>query len=264
MKNQLFCVFAALSLLACQGPPPTEEEVREKVGAANQALTVVKHALELLGIWPRYECGTENRLFGTQAADGLRAQLSCAQVTNGRFDDVSDAVSATFPEEGCAVGEKRLGGSADLVYSGGEDRFAARLMLDALLIDGTPVPATVGYAKCSDQATYWAQAIGSVAPDAPFAIDASATTRDGLPLIGSTDIILNGTGQVTTAPGVDRVSFFDLAYTWKEYLPHDGGLLVETSSGHTVRVHFENQFWRLGRARVQIDDEAPQVIPIIH
>jgi hypothetical protein len=92
-------------------------------------------------------------------------------------------------------------------------------------------------------------------------VDGKVATREGLPVIGGTTIILDGPGEVRHPDGIDRVTFTGLEYEIKEYLPKEGSVLIETSSGKRI---IKTTLWRLGEAEITVDDHAPVTVPIIH
>ena len=256
-------------LAACGGrPPPTKEEIDDAKGRVRAALAAAEQArriLELLGILPVYECGESERVaFVGKVADGFRRDYPCATVTTEALSN-ADAVIGTFPEAGCEVRRHSVSGKASFVYSGGSDRFELHLDGRELKVDGEPLQAKAGYGKCGDETRYWALAEGDLPkrPEIHFKVDGRAGVREGLPIIGSDTLVFDGPGEVAHPDGTDRVTFAGLHYEIGEYLPKEGTIEIDTSSGHHVRATFKTTLWRLGEAEIQVDDKEPKTVPII-
>lgn len=257
----------ALLSLAC-GRPPTQEEVEDakaRTKAALDAAQQVRRALELLGILPTYDCGEPRRSFVGKAVDQVKAELGCVTATAAELDASTDAVTLAYAAEGCTVRDYSLTGSSLFRYNGGEDRFDLEADFTETKLDGEPLRARAGYGKCSDEQRYWGAAQGPLPEheQVTFRVDGRVAAREGLPVIGGTTLLLDGEGEVTHPDGADRVTFTGLEYELKEYLPKEGELYVETSSGRRVRARFKSTLWRLGEAEVTVDDRDPVKVPIV-
>ncbi len=256
------------ALFGCGGATPTKEEVADakgRVQAAVEAADQARDALELLGILPVYECGEPRATFVGKAVDKVKVDVVCATAQTESLGAAADGVRVTFPSDGCEVKGRKLTGHALFRYSGGESRMDLEVDFRELLIDGKPLQAKGGYGTCGDEKRYWALAEGSLPSkvDQTFKVDGRVAKRDGLPVIGGTTLILDGPGEVTHAAGTDRATFTELVYEVGEYLPKEGTLLVETSSGRRVRATFKSTLWRLGEAEITIDDGEPTKVPIV-
>jgi hypothetical protein len=257
----LVSLFAA----AC-GTPPSQEEVEDaqvKVEAAAEALSQLRGALELLGLLPEYTCGEPRRHFAGKAVEDLRAKAACLSIST-QESETSDALRVDY-DQVCQVGEHRLAGTTRFELTGGEDRFELTADLRQTELDGKPVQAKAGYGTCSDEKAVWAALSGNLPrrPEVAFEIDGKVAKRDGLPLIGSPTLVLNGPGKLTRTEGVDMLTFLGLEYTVGKYLPHAGTLQIATSDGHLYQVTFSQVLWKLGKAEVQIDDHSPVTVPVV-
>ena len=132
-------------------------------------------------------------------------------------------------------------------------------------MDGAAVPARAGYTVCGDEDKAWAKAEGTLPnrPGTTFKLDGSLAKRAGAPLVGSTSFVLDGTGELSSAGGVDRITFTALEYEPGDYLPRSGVVLIETAGGRRFRARFLPVFWKLGKAEVTVDTNAPVEVPIV-
>ena len=82
MRRIACLALTALSLSACGGGAPTQEEVdaaRQRVERVVAASHQVRGALEALGIMPVYTCGEPRRAFVSTAAQDVRTRWACAR-----------------------------------------------------------------------------------------------------------------------------------------------------------------------------------------
>lgn len=259
---------AALAVVGCGGRAPTPEEVEDakaRVQAALLAGEQARAALELLGILPDYTCGEPRAAYVEALPGKLQAEFGCVTATTEALDESSDGLYATFAAEGCELKKRTLTGNALFRYSGGEDRMELEVDFRQVKLDDQPLQARAGYGTCGDEKRYWATAEGALPnhPEKGFKLDGVVAKRDGLPVIGGTTLILDGPGEVRHPDGVDRATFTGLVYELGEYLPREGQVLIETSSGHTVQAVFKNHLWRLGEAEITVDDSEPKRVPIL-
>lgn len=253
----------------CTPRVPTQAEVedsRARVEAAIRAAERVRAALELLGLLPVYTCGEPRRTFVGRAAESAQAQASCLTATAEARGDTADAIVLAFSPEGCAVRGHVVSGEAALLYNGGEERLDLAGDLYALQVDGTALRTRVGYGTCSDQDQFWAKSEGPVphVVDRTYTLDAQLRKREGIPIIGGTTLLLDGTGSVTGPAGTDQVTITALEYEIGEYLPAQGEVVVQTATGKRVRATFRTTLWRIGKMEIQIDDAQPVTVPVLH
>jgi len=241
------------------------DAARVKVEAAMEAAHQARTALELLGVLPTYTCGEAQGTFVGRAMSGLETQLACGTVTTTSQTD-GDLVLLTTPAGGCAMGNHVVEGTLQFRFALGTDTMQVELDTRRALVDGQPLPVLAGYGTCGDEDRVWVTADGMLPnrSSVSYHLDGVLKQRPGLPLVGGTTLILDGTASLTTTAGVDRVTFYELEYEVGDYLPKNGAVLVETSSGHNVRAQFLPVFWSLGLARVTVDASAPVDVPVLH
>ncbi|MHB8874497.1 MAG: hypothetical protein ACYC8T_12485 [Myxococcaceae bacterium] len=258
-------------LCACGAPQlttPSEQEVEDAKARVQQSLDSAQQArtaLELLGILPTYGCGESRAIFIGKAVANLQLRLGCVTVTTEAQTD-SDVAVVSFADAGCKVGEHSVKGKATFRYSGGEDRLDLEADFREVVVNGKPLGAKVGYGTCGDEKRYWAYVEGELPTQPPigFLVDVRVGKRDGLPIIGSTTLILDGTLELRQTVGTDKVTMTALTYEVGEYGPQEGTLLVETSSGHRIQTTFVPKLWRTGKAEVTIDSHEMVTVPVIH
>jgi len=264
-RQTLAVVTLPLALLVACSNLPSDEEVAQAEQQISEAMRFVhraRTALELLGLLPSYECGTPQRTFVGQAVESARLQMSCVTATTETAGN-ADLVKLQFPTQGCAVSGRDLSGEAVYSYSGGDERMDMEVDFHALLVGGEALPAKAGYGTCGDESRYWGQADGELSPRHPSSLSLRVGTRDGLPLIGGTTLLVDGDGRLGREAGNDLLSLSGVVYEAGEYLPKEGTLIVETASGRRFEVTFETTLWRLGKAEVAIDGKEPVTIPIV-
>lgn len=268
MTRSLGCRWLAVFLLGCGGSAPTEEEVRDarqRVEAAMEGADQVRAALELLGLLPDYDCGEPRRSFVGKAVAQAQGSVGCLTASTQAEGANADAVVLTYGA-GCTVRGRAVGGRSLLRYAGGEQRMDVEANLEETTVDQRPLLAKAGYGKCGDETRYWGAAQGALPkrPDLWVKVDGRVGAREGMPVLGGTTLVLDGPGELRHREGTDRVTFTGLEYELGEYLPKEGSVLVETSSGHRVQARFRSTFWRLGEAEVTVDDRAPARVPVVH
>jgi hypothetical protein len=268
MKTAWSALLVGLVLTGCNGEPTEQEiedaKVRTEAGLASADR--LRTVLELIGLLPTYDCGEPRRSFVGEAAEGIRTKLACATATVEAEGETGDLIRVAFPEEGCKAFGHQLTGEVLYRFSGGEDRMDLAADLGSLQIDGEPIEAEGGYGTCSDETRYWASIEGRVprTSDTSFSLDGRVAARDGIPVIGGTELVVDGPGAVTRPEGTDKVTFDGLHYEIGEYLPKDGRLLIETASGHSIEATFHSTLWRLGKAQIVVDGSDPVTVPIVH
>ncbi len=258
----------AVLATACGAEAPTKEEVdaaRATVERAVAAAHQTRGALEVLGILPVYTCGEPRRSFVGQAAQGVHARYACATATVEAHDAQTDAVVMTFDESGCDIHGLRFTGQVAFLYRGGEDLMEVHADLRGLAVDGHTVQAQVGYGTCGDETRLFADVAGSVPgrETHSFHIDGRVGLRSGLPVIGGSELVLDGPGELTGPEGTDRLTLTSLLYDVGQYLPKQGTAVLETADGRRLEAHFQEVLWRVGKVEVTIDDKEPVTVPIV-
>ena len=258
----------AVLATACGEEAPTKEEVdaaRETVERAVASAHQARGALEALGILPVYTCGEPRRSFVGRAAEGVHARYACATATVEARDDVTDAVVMTFAEGGCEVHGLRFTGQVAFLYRGGEDLMEVHADLRGLAVDGHTVQAEVGYGTCGDETRMFADVSGSVPgrEEHRFHIDGRVGMRAGVPVIGGSELVLDGPGELVGPGGTDRLTLTSLLYDVGQYLPKTGTAVLETAEGRRVEARFEEVLWRVGKVEVTIDGKEPVTVPIV-
>ena len=256
-----------LLLAACGGggaPDKAQvEQARAQVGAAVAAADQARTALELLGILPSYTCGEPQRSYVGRAAEHVQTQVACATV-HTEADETSDVLVVSFAP-GCSVRGHAVQGRVAFEYSGGDERTQLAVDLRELVVDGTPLTVRAGYGTCGDAQQVFALGEGDVPrrEGLRYVVDAQVQKRDGVPLLGSDTLVLDGGGRLTQEAGADALTLTALRYDLGEYLPREGTALLEQHDGRRLQVTFRERLWRLGEAEVQVDDHDPVRIPVV-
>jgi hypothetical protein len=266
--RRIACLSLAVLAAACGGEAPTKEEVeaaRASVERAVAAAHQARGALEVLGVLPVYTCGEPRRSFVSEAAEGVHARYACATATVEAHDAVSDAVVMRFDEGGCDIHGLRFTGQVAFLYRGGEDLMEVHADLRGLSVDGHNLQAEVGYGTCGDETRLFADVSGSVPgrEDHTFHIDGRVGLRGGVPVIGGSEMVLDGPGTLTGPDGTDRLTLTSLLYDVGQYLPKEGTAVLETADGHRLEAHFQEVLWRVSKVEVTVDDKEPVTVPIV-
>lgn len=246
--------------------PPSQSQIsdaRDVVDAASAVADQGREVLELLGLWPVYECGEPRGTFVGQVADGFALDHPCASVSTTSGSAV-DSVLLSFPPAGCDVDGLMLSGDATLLYSGGTDRLDLEVDLHALALDGAVLPWTVGYGACGDEERIWAVGEGTVPgdPSYTFAVDLTVAMQAGFPVFGSDTLVLDGDVQLDGPRGVYTGTFTALEIDVGDYLPRAGSLRLTHDSGTTVRAVFSRNLL-YGQVTLYINDHDPVTIPLL-
>jgi hypothetical protein len=258
----------AVLATACGVEAPSQEEVdaaRATVERAVAASHQARGALEALGLLPVYTCGEPRRSFVGRAAEGVQARYACATATVEPRDAQADTVVVTFAEGGCDIHGLRFTGQVAFLYTGGEDLMEVHADLRGLAVDGHAVQAQVGYGTCGDETRLFADVAGSVPgrETHTFRVNARVGMRSGLPVIGGSELVLDGPGELTGPEGTDRLTLTSLLYDVGAYLPKEGTAVLETADGHRVEAHFQEVLWRVGKVELTIDGKEPVTVPIV-
>ena len=264
-------LLALLPLLAtaCGGQEPTKAEIdaaRARVEQAVGAVAQARSALELLGVLPVYECGEPRRTFVGRASESVQARVACVTVSTESVDAATDAVVLTFSEAGCTARGHGVSGQGRFDYSGGEERMALSADLRELEVDGKALQALVGYGTCGDESSAWVRADGALPAQGghTFHVDGHVAKREGLPLIGGTELRLDGTGSLVSPAGTDTLTLTGVLYELGGLAPKEGEVLVESAEGGRVKATFRPGLWRAGKMELVIDDGEPVTVPIVH
>jgi hypothetical protein len=258
----------AVLATACGEEAPTKEEVeaaRATVERAVAAAHQVRGALEVLGVLPVYTCGEPRRSFVSRVAEGVHVKHACATATVEARDAVTDAVVMTFANGGCDIHGLRFTGQVAFLYRGGEDLMEVHSDLRGLAVDGHGVEAQVGYGTCGDETRVFANVAGGVPgrADHRFHIDGRVGMRAGVPVIGGSELVLDGPGTLTGPEGTDTLTLTSLLYDVGQYLPKEGTAVLETAEGRRVEARFQEVLWRVGKVEVTIDGKEPVTVPIV-
>ncbi|MCK8502386.1 hypothetical protein [Myxococcus fulvus] len=266
--RSLFSLSVVVALLSgCGGEPPEElvQSAKAKVERAAAVGHLTRGALEVLGLMPVYTCGEPRRGFLDYATVDLSQRLACATTTVESLDAVTDGVVVTFSGPDCQVHGLGLSGRVFFRYRGGEDRMEVEADLRQLRVEGVVLPAEVGYGTCGDLTSVWVKAEGDLPgrEGHTLRMDAKVTKRPGMPLLGGSSLLLDGTGELRGPDGVDKLTLTTLQYEVGEYLPKEGRAILETADGHHVEASFKPVLWRVGKVELTVDDYSPVTVPIV-
>ncbi len=273
----LAAVLAATTLACGASKPPQSDldDAKAKVQAVLAGSNVALQALEMLSLLPSYQCGEPRGTVVGKAVDQLRAAYpvpatgpGCGTVTTAA-GATGDTVSLEFPTAGCKVRGHTWAGTATFQYAqlgDAIDRYDLAGDLRALSIDNRLIPARVGYTVCDGLTRYSVMAEGTVPGhnNLQFTIDGNVGVRDGLPVIGDKEILIDGPGTLTSSAGTDRLTLTDLDYVIGNYLPKTGTILLETAKGRTIKAVFTEGDWSLGQMQITVDDYAPVTLPVLN
>lgn len=280
--RKLGLMLVGLMLVACSGgggnsnsnnnfnnilpDPPSQTQInaaRDVVDAASAVADQGREVLELLGLWPVYECGEPRSTFVGGVVDGFALDHPCASVST-TSGSAMDSVLLSFPPAGCDVDGLMLSGVASLLYSGGTDRLDLEVDLTALQLDGEALRWTVGYGVCGDEERVWAVGEGTVPgePTYTFAVDLTVALQAGFPIFGSDTLVLDGEVVLDGPRGVYTGTFTALEIDVGDYLPRAGTLRLTHDSGTTVRAVFSRNLI-YGQVTFYINDHDPVTIPLL-
>lgn len=244
---------------------PSDELVEQAKAVVTLAVDLggrARTALELLGILPTYDCGQPRRSFVGEVAAGFEAEFACATVATEQLDAARDAIRLTFSPDGCQVNGTSLSGLAVFAYNGGEDRLDLEADLSALQVAGDPLEMRAGYGTCGDQQSVWAAGQGELGAEHAFSALLSVGLREGIPIFGSSTLVLSGAAELTGPAGTDEVDFDELVYEPGSLLPEEGRLTIQTASGHTLIARFSSGLL-LDQVEITIDDHDPVTVPLL-
>lgn len=244
---------------------PTQSEIDDaklRVGLSSDALGKVHAALVFLGIIPVYACGEPRSTFAGKLPENLKTGFAGATISLTSSDPAMDQVSLIFPAAGSRVGGHTVTGSLLIETSGGSDRFSLELDARNARIDGLPVQTVAGYGTCGDSTSYWAESQGPLSGTVAYLFSAKVGKRAGIPVIGSTTLLVDATGSVTISGATDQVTLTSVDYEVGKLLPRSGTILIATSSGHTISATFRDDTPIAGQVRVKVDEKSAVTIPL--
>ena len=255
--------FLTLAVLvgACGKGQPSEVELEQATAQTKQALegaSSARKVLEILGVLPSYSCGPLSGAIG-RAIPPISIPLPCATL-NTR----SDGMDIAFAKEGCDVAGHRVTGALGFDLGMGEDRIDATIDFRKLTVDGKVLPVRVGIGVCGDEKLAWGTIDGVKIGDSVFRLDAMLGYRAGLPVIGHTELTLDGIGALEQPKGTTSLAAEALMYEVGAMLPYSGRLTFDHSDGTHVSVRFTEVLWKLGKAEITVGDRAPVEVPILN
>ena len=244
---------------ACGKGPAEDVELTQATADTQQALegaATARKALEVLGVLPSYSCGPLSGSIG-RAIPPISVPFSCAKLATR-----DGGLDFSFAADGCDVGGHRVSGALGFDVGAGEDRVEVSVDFRRLAIDGKVLPVRIGVGVCGDEKRIWGTVDGVKVADSVFRLDARLGYRKGLPLIGHTELTLDGTGSLEQPKGSTAVVAEGLVYEVGAMLPHAGRLTFNRTDGTHVSVRFTEVLWKLGKAEIQVGDRAPVEVPI--
>lgn len=253
--------------VACGGADdlPGQAEIdsaRQRVEAAVSLADHAKTVLEMLGLLPSYDCGQPRRSWVGEIAAGFSVEHPCASAVAEQDGADGDRVRLTFPEAGCRALGRELAGEAVFAYSGGSDRFSLDADFSALRVAGETLGGHAGYGTCGDEKRVWAGGAGRLPGlEVGFAFDITVAIRSGIPIFGSTTLILDGDGQLGDGAASDQVFFQQLKVEPGALLPKAGLLRIVTADGHRIEARFADGLL-IGQVEIRIDDHEPVTVPL--
>ncbi|MBW2699270.1 MAG: hypothetical protein JRF33_00495 [Deltaproteobacteria bacterium] len=269
MKNAALVALtlAMFSLLPSCGETlnlPSQEDIDwagDMVGLAADVAEQGKTALEMLGLLPTYECEEPRGTFVGDIIADFEIEHACATISTQAQGEEADLVTITFPAGGCEIHDTTLAGTITFMYSGGTDRMDLEADFSQLQIDGILLGSSAGYGTCGDESHYWARGAGEIpGTEQAYSMDLTVGLRAGIPIIGGSTILLDGSAQLLSEAGDDSITFENLEYEGG-LLPKEGTLIIQTASGHTIRAEFSSSFL-FGEAKITIDDYNSVSVPI--
>lgn len=274
VRNSAFALGAALALAGCDTQDvrdnvpdvPTKAEIddaKARVGYSSDALGRLHAALEMLGIIPVYTCGEPRAAFAGKLPASLKTGFVGATVSLDGTDPATDKFSLAFPPGGGSVRGHKVTGTILVSASGGEDRFTLGFDATQAQFDGTPVQALGGYGTCGDSTTYWADSQGPLAAAAgTYLLKARVGKKKGLPLIGSSTLIIDAAGDYTRGGKKDALTLVSVNYEVGKILPRSGTIRIETSDGHNLAATFSDDTPLAGQVKVKVDSKSAVTIPL--
>lgn len=258
MKTHVMVLGAVL--VGCGGGVSQEalelEAAQADTAQALKGAAPARKALEVFGVLPSYSCGPLTGTIG-KAVPPVSVPVGCMTLQSR-----PDGVDFAFAADGCGLGGHQLKGTLGLDLGYGEDRIDATLDFRKVSLDGAALPVTLGAGVCGDEKRVWATIDAlKVGPDT-FSLDARVGYRKGLPLIGHTDLTLDGTGSLSQPHGKTEVAAEGLAYELGAMVPKAGRLTLNRPDGSRVTVRFTEVLWKVGKAEVTVNDRAPVEVPI--
>jgi hypothetical protein len=245
---------------------PSKSEVTDakaRVGLSSEALSSIHAVLIFLGIIPVYTCGEPRSNFSGKLPTSLKTNFTGATITLDATDPLADNISLAFPANGSSVQGHIITGNLMIKTSGGEDRFTLELDARNAKIDGRTLQTVAGYGTCSDSTSYWADSQGPLTgQDATFLIKALVGKKAGLPVIGSTSLLVNATGSVTRTGKTDQLTLTSIDYEVGKLLPRSGTILILTSTGHRISADFSDDTPFVGQVKVKVDSKSTVSIPL--
>lgn len=258
---RMHAMLVSAVLVGC-GSGPTQEQLELDAAKADTAQALkgasqARQVLEVFGVLPSYECGPVTGAIG-EAIPPVTLPVGCMTMQK-RIDGLDFA----FDEKGCDVGGHEVKGTLGLDLGKGQDRIDATLDFRDVSVDGATLPVRLGAGVCGDEKRLWATVDGAKVGADTFRLDARLGYRKGLPLIGHTELTLDGTGSLEQpASGKTGVAAEGLEYEVGAVLPKAGRLTLDRADGSRVSVRFTEVLWKLGKAEVTVNDRAPVEVPI--
>ncbi|MBL8912199.1 MAG: hypothetical protein JNM17_16025 [Archangium sp.] len=246
--------------------PPTNNTTQQVISdpqRVKESLRVaaeVRDAIELLGLLPDYTCGDSRSTFLGRAVGNVSIEVACVTVTT-ESEATADVVRLRFSDQ-CRAKGHVVSGDAVVRVSGGEDRLEIEAELQGLNVDGRVLTGKAGYGTCGDEKRYWGAASGTLEDGTQYRVDMRVGVRQGLPVIGGTTLILDGSAELRRGDLVDGVQFTGLEYEVGEHTPKSGTIEVFTHDMHTVKFTFSPLLWKLNQVTVQHDGGAEATSPV--
>lgn len=260
---------SAVALSACGPAVMTDDERKvtqqqvsdpQRVKESLQVAAQVRDAIELLGLLPDYTCGDSRSTFLGRALGSVNVEVACVTVSTESTPS-ADLVRLHF-SDACRAKGHVVSGDAVVRVSGGEERLEIEAELQGLNVDGRVLTGKAGYGTCGDEKRFWGAASGTLDDGTQYRIDLRVGVRQGLPIIGGTTLILDGSAELRRGEQVDGVVFTALEYELGEHTPKSGTIEVLTHDSHTVTFTFTPVLWKLHQVQVAHDGGAQATIAI--
>lgn len=265
----------ALCLSACEksdvtdpiGDIPSKAEVEDAKTRVGLTTTVVgqgKAILEMLGIIPSYECGEARPAFASKLPASFRSAFAGANVEVNSASPTEDLISVAFPAAGSSFHGQTLTGNLLVKTSGGTDRFTLSLDARNVKVNNVPVQGEGGYGKCGDSTAYWAKSDGPVPGAATYAylLNADVGKKAGIPIIGSTTLLINATATVSRSGKADQVVLTGIDYEVGKLVPRKGTVVINTSDNHRISATFSDDTPLVGQVEVKVDSKNAVKVPL--